>query len=147
MTFYINHFNNQDRNKIKIPVGLNNLIFQCVGAKFFKKTCFSANWCLFFSKTGKASVSHENHSIPDLYGWYDIDNLKKQIKFLLLTLSEKCSYSELFWSIFSRIRTEYRETLRTCPYSVQMWENTDQNYSKYGSFFHAVLYLFKFNCF
>ena len=27
------------------------------------------------------------------------------------TLREKCLYSELFWSVFSRIRTEYGETL------------------------------------
>ena len=32
----------------------------------------------------------------------------------------------LFWSVFSRIRTEYGEILRTSPYSVRMRENTDQ---------------------
>ena len=26
-----------------------------------------------------------------------------------LTLPEKCPYSEFFWSVFSRIQTEYRE--------------------------------------
>ena len=31
-----------------------------------------------------------------------------------------------FWSIFSRIRTEYREILGIFPYSVRMQENTDQ---------------------
>ena len=41
-------------------------------------------------------------------------------------LREKCLYSEFFWSVFSRIRTEYGEILRTSAYSVQMWENTDQ---------------------
>ena len=30
------------------------------------------------------------------------------------------------WSVFSGIRTEYGEILRNPPYSVQMWENTDQ---------------------
>ena len=25
----------------------------------------------------------------------------------IMTLREKCPYSELFWSVFSRIRTEY----------------------------------------
>ena len=29
-----------------------------------------------------------------------------------LSLREKCPYSELLWSVFSRIRTEYREILR-----------------------------------
>ena len=32
----------------------------------------------------------------------------------------------LFWSVFSRIRTEYGEIFRISPYSVRMWENTDQ---------------------
>ena len=31
-----------------------------------------------------------------------------------------------FWSVFSRIRTEYGEILRISPYSVRMWENTGQ---------------------
>ena len=37
-------------------------------------------------------------------------------------LREKCPYSELFWSEFSRIRTEYGEILCTSPYSVWIWE-------------------------
>ena len=28
---------------------------------------------------------------------------------ILLSLDKKCLYSELFWSVFSRIRTEYGE--------------------------------------
>ena len=32
----------------------------------------------------------------------------------------------IFWSTFSRIRSEYEELLRISPYSVQMRENTDQ---------------------
>ena len=31
------------------------------------------------------------------------------------TLSEKCPYSKIFWSVFSRIRTEYGEILRISP--------------------------------
>ena len=49
-------------------------------------------------------------------------------------LHKKCPYSELFWSAFSRIRTEYREKLSISPYSVQMQENADQSNSKYGHF-------------
>ena len=49
-------------------------------------------------------------------------------------LRKSCPYSELFWSLFSRIRTVYGETLRISPYLVGMWENTDQNNSKYGHF-------------
>ena len=50
------------------------------------------------------------------------------------TLRKWCPYSELFWSVFSRIRTEYGEIRTISPYSVQMWGNTDQNNSKYGYF-------------
>ena len=49
-------------------------------------------------------------------------------------LRKKCPYSELFWSAFSRIRTEYREIRSTSPYSVRMLENKNQNNSKYGHF-------------
>ena len=46
----------------------------------------------------------------------------------------KCSYSELFLSAFSSIRTEYREIRSISPYLVRMWENADQNISEYGHF-------------
>ena len=52
-----------------------------------------------------------------------------------LALPEKCPYSKLFWSVFSRIRTEYGEIF---PYSVRMGENTDQYNSNYGHFLHSV---------
>ena len=52
------------------------------------------------------------------------DTLKTQEE----TLREKCPYSELFWSTFSRIRTEY---------SVWMRENADQNNFGYT---HASLH-------
>ena len=48
----------------------------------------------------------------------------------------------LFWSAFSRIRTEYGEILYVSPYSIRMWENADQNDSKYGYFLRCVFLLF-----
>ena len=51
-----------------------------------------------------------------------------------LTLCEKCPYSEFFWSIFSRVPTEYGDILRICPYSVRMQENTDLKNPEYGRF-------------
>ena len=48
------------------------------------------------------------------------------------TLHEKCPYSEFFWSVFSRIWSEYGE--RISLYSVRMRENTDQKNSEYGDF-------------
>ena len=55
-----------------------------------------------------------------------------------ITLREKCPYSELFWSAFSHIWTEYGEILRISPYSARMRENTDQNHSEYGHFLRSV---------
>ena len=46
-------------------------------------------------------------------------------------LRKKFLYSELFWSAFSRIWTEYGEIL---PYSVRIRENANLNNSKYGHF-------------
>ena len=40
-----------------------------------------------------------------------------------------------FWSIFSRSQTEYGEILRISPYSVRMWENTDQEKLRTWTFF------------
>ena len=40
-------------------------------------------------------------------------------------MCKKSPYSELFWSVFSRIWTEYGEKLRISPYSFRMRENTD----------------------
>ena len=56
-------------------------------------------WCLFSATTSNLQK-----------------HVMKPIK--TLTLSEKCPYSELFWSSFSRIRTEYGEILRISSYSV-----------------------------
>ena len=53
----------------------------------------------------------------------------KQRLFVWVSLREKCPYSELFWSVFSRIWTEYGE----------MRENVDQNNSEYGHFLCSVL--------
>ena len=49
-------------------------------------------------------------------------------------LHKKYPYSKLFWSVFSRIRTEYADIRIIFPYLVRMRENTDQNNSEYGHF-------------
>ena len=55
-----------------------------------------------------------------------------------INLCKKCPYSELFWSAFSHIQTEYGEILRISPYSVRMQENADQNNSEYGQFSRSI---------
>ena len=42
-------------------------------------------------------------------------------------LRKNCPYSEFFWSIFSRISTEYGDLPSKSSNSVQMPENTEQN--------------------
>ena len=66
----------------------------------------------------------------------DLDSL--EIFHGTLTLRKKCPYSELFWSAFSSIRTEYGEIRSISPYSVRMRENADQNNSEYVHFSRSV---------
>ena len=56
------------------------------------------------------------------------------------TLSKKCPYLELFWSGFSRIRTESGEIRSISPQSIRMRENADQNNSKCGHFSRRVVF-------
>ena len=56
------------------------------------------------------------------------------LKLETCSLRKKCTYSELFWSVFSRNQTEYGEILRISPYLARMRENKDQNNSEYGHF-------------
>ena len=58
------------------------------------------------------------------------------------TLREKCPYLDLFWSAFSRNRTEYREILHISPYSVRMWENRNQDNSDTDTFYALVGWVF-----
>ena len=44
---------------------------------------------------------------------------------------------------FSHIRTKYGEIRSISPYSVRMWENTDQNNTKYGHFSGSYNWLVK----
>ena len=66
--------------------------------------------------------------------------MKKNVSMILkeFTLRKKSSYSELFWSAFSGIRTEYGKIRSISPYSVRMRENADQNNSEYGHFSRSV---------
>ena len=49
-------------------------------------------------------------------------------------LRENCPYSQFFWSVFSRIRTEYGDLQIKSLYPVRMRENKDQENSEYGQF-------------
>ena len=60
------------------------------------------------------------------------------VTMMMISLREKCQYLELFWSAFSRFRTDYGEIGIISPYSVRMRENKDQNNSEYGYFLRSV---------
>ena len=63
----------------------------------------------------------------------------KKVKILVkVILHEKCPCSKFFWSVFSRIWTEYGDILRIHPYSVHMREKTEQKNSEYGHFSRRV---------
>ena len=57
---------------------------------------------------------------------------------LFVTLRKMCPYSELFWSEFPRIWTEYGEIWSVSPYSARIRENADQNNSKHEDIIHSV---------
>ena len=53
--------------------------------------------------------------------------------------AKKVSVFGVFWSVFSRIRTENGEILPISPYSVRMRENADPKNSEYGHFLHSEM--------
>ena len=50
-----------------------------------------------------------------------------------------------FWSVFSRIRTEYGEILHISLYSIQMRENTDQQKPRVWTLFMQYLHCLAFS--
>ena len=65
-----------------------------------------------------------------------IERLKDKNKY---ALREKCPYSEFFWSLFSRIQTEYGDIRSISRYSVWMRENTDHKNSKFAHLSHSYM--------
>ena len=99
-------------------------IFKNLSAK--KQFCFNRNSFLFQFSKKKHLKKHV--IIRTKYEW------KR-------TLRKRCPYLELFWSVFSRIRTEYREIRSISRYSVRMRENVNQITPNTDTF-HAVVHLF-----
>ena len=76
----------------------------------------------------QSSLLHASFFVT-LQLWCKVESSAHCIKLLL---RKKCPYSELFWSVFSRIRTEYGEIRSISQYSIRMRENTDQENPEYG---------------
>ena len=85
--------------------------------------------CFFFKKVASLKQSSLEYSPTFEWNWESS---------LCPLLRKKCPYSELFWSTFSRIRTEYGE-ICISSYLVRMRENADQNNFKYRRFSCSVL--------
>ena len=62
------------------------------------------------------------------------DLLRKYIDLFVTRCVKSVRIWSFSWSVFSRIRTEYGETLRISTYSVRMRENTDHENSEYENF-------------
>ena len=70
--------------------------------------------------------------------WDSTVILIKKTKFSIFISVWKVSIFGVFLDCISRIRTEYRDSLRKSPYSIRKQENTDQKKSKYGHFPHSL---------
>ena len=57
---------------------------------------------------------------------------------LIISLALPCLYSEFFRSVFSLMRTEYRDLICKSPHSVRMRENTDQENSEHEHFIRRI---------
>ena len=99
-----------------------------------------------FSRHSRINFEYIHNVNPAFYQRF-LDNFRcdktetlawNRLKSWWLTLRKKYRYSELFWSVFSRIRTEYGEILLISLYLVQMRENTDHNDSEYGHLQRSV---------
>ena len=102
--------------------------------------------------------SINNFSPPIMKGFFDLKNTpyglqSKQLSKLSETSTSRygthCVKSaqirSYFWSVFSRIWTEYGEIQSISPCSVQMRENEDQNNSDYGHFSRNALHISSFS--
>ena len=75
------------------------------------------------------------------------DSFVRPFSWLLcfVSLRERFWYLELLWSLFSSIRTEYREIVHISPYSVKLQVKLGSEYSKYRHFLISVCLDFLLN--
>ena len=122
------------------------ILLHAVEVKNARKKKYSvALWMIFIFKINRIMSSHCNtaYMLLPFINW-DCFNFIFYIYFIIslclqwshsLTLREKCPYSECFWPVFSCIRTEYRDIRSIFPYSIWIWENTDQKNSRIRTLF------------
>ena len=107
---HVNAINNAGTNSHKKMVNAHKVASSWISTCSFLCYTMSSNavW-LYSSRKAFLSSCCGNREIP---------------------LCKMCLYSELFWSAFSRIWTEYGETRNISSYSVRMRKNADQTNSE-----------------
>ena len=61
------------------------------------------------------ALFHYNRNVFAVdFNFHNIKNMLEKL-FLRLSMRKKCSYSELFWTVFSCIQTEYGASARIKP--------------------------------
>ena len=108
-------------------IKLQNLaqVLSCEFCKVFKNSFFIEHlWWLLLSGKLLIMLYYSNKNTPHFY-WGEMTAFECLLDIFssTLTLREKCPYSELFWPIFSSIRTKYGK-IRT-----RITPNTDTFYA------------------
>ena len=121
-------FNKFDLNFIEIVLrhgyySVNLLhIFRTLFARLSMRGCFWLGYCQLpvfqFSSCWRTVLCNITLTKTTLLFW------KKLIQFKH-ALRKKCPYSELSWSTFSRIRTEYGEIISKFNQTIWEWRNED----------------------
>ena len=85
--------------------------------------------------TGNTYVCKLHFNITDINAGFGRHRKIIKAKYSSITHYVKSvQIRSFFWSVFSRIRTEYGKILRISPYSVRIQENTDQKKLVFGHF-------------
>ena len=122
---------------------LYNIVFSLPLTKVFLKTGNINFWCSEIPASHKSDLMKFCFWSVNLMSIVEEDNSLKQATFEIkcynlinhsteIRCVRNVQIRSFFWSVFSRIRTEYGKIWSISPYSVRMQENTDQKNSVFG---------------
>ena len=106
--------------------------------------CLQTEWCTRKCRREKGCSSSLTSLVTQPNAMHKKSSFTLRISsFCIQWKVLQCPYLELikkrfwirsfFWSVFSRIRTEYGEIIRISPYSVRLQESSDQKKLRYTS--------------
>ena len=122
---------------MQITIGPQKILLKNVIRLLFSQ---STEQTLKFSIKDFFSKCNQIHSFQRIWSYLVKKSLMENFIFcavvglflkIFLKLHEKCPNTEFFWSVFSRIWTEYGHLLCKSLYSPYMRENTDQKILNY----------------